>query len=83
MFNFLASCGVCSSQPTPGSYAYEAYHKIHQEPLNKNQGVRPVVESYSGNLPTSSVVAGYHTFTDLTNEYPREVYIRKILKSKY
>jgi len=28
MFNFLASCGLCSNQPKSGEYSYEVYNKI-------------------------------------------------------
>lgn len=45
--------------------------------------MRQIAEGYSGNLPTNSVVAGDYTFYDLANEHPREVYIRKIMKSSY
>lgn len=34
-------------------------------------------------MPKTSVIAGDYTFQDLNNDNPREVYIRKILKSNY
>ena len=32
MHNFFASCGLCSNQPHPGDYAYEAYRKTSRNP---------------------------------------------------
>ena len=86
MFNFLASCGLCSDRPTPGDYAYEAYPKLSPSaPSNQVRGskVEGVNEEWIHSQPKSSVVAGDYTFRDLTNDNPREVYIRKIMKSDY
>lgn len=38
MYNFFASCGLCSNHPKSGEYAYEAYNKVsHNNQTNEIQ----------------------------------------------
>lgn len=89
MYNFLASCGLCSSNPTPGDYAYEAYTKIRTDLANQSpqtpsdRRIQPQTEHLINTAPKRSVIAGDYTFKDLVNDNPREVYVRKIMKSSY
>lgn len=77
MYNFLASCGLCSLQPSPGDEAYEAFPKLRTDsPLNptrtaSERRLQPQIDENINTFPKSSVVAGDYTFKDLVNDNPR------------